>query len=93
MAKKHVRVAPAASNSAMKAVGRISLFALSGLLGLCALLFAWLNLSGMEADYIQTGDSDREHASTLLIAIVTGIGSLVALLAGIGLRSGRHRSR
>jgi hypothetical protein len=56
------------------------------------LLFAWLNLSGMEADYIQTGNSDRENVSTLLIAIVTGIGSLAALLAGIGLRSRRDRS-
>jgi hypothetical protein len=76
----------------MKALGRNSLFALSGFLGLCALLFAWLNLSGMEADYIQTGDSDREHVSTLLIAIVAGIGSLVALLAGLALRARRNRS-
>jgi hypothetical protein len=57
-----------------------------------AFLFAWLNLSGMEADYIQTGDSDSQHAGTLLIAIVTGIRSLAALLPGISLRSGRDRS-
>jgi hypothetical protein len=57
-----------------------------------AAVFAWLSLSAMEADYVEIGGPGGERISTLLIAIVAGIGSIVALLTGIALRSPRDRS-